>query len=198
MATGKLDLWIDRKESLLGLERDQLTWRLHGKLKDRVPVKYVNTVTILGQTQLDSRLLCRLAECGVSVYLLNNARNSAGTAIGQTFAGPPRQRLLQYQCTSDKSQGLSVARVIVYGKLSAYWHAGVNRFSFSESWGDSIKTLMTQIDAAQILPQLLGIEGAASRSWFEQLKQRIPEDWKFEGRNKNPPKDPVNALLSLT
>ena len=73
MATGKLDLWIDRKESHLGLERDQLTWRLHGKLKDRVPVKYVNTVTILGQTQLDSRLLCRLAECGVSVYLLNNA-----------------------------------------------------------------------------------------------------------------------------
>ena len=48
---------------------------------------------------------------------------------------------------------------------------------------------------------LLGIEGSAAALYFEQfesmLKQR--DDWKFDwrGRNRRPPRDPVNALLSL-
>ena len=49
--------------------------------------------------------------------------------------------------------------------------------------------------------ELLGIEGTAAALYFEQfesmLKQR--DDWKFDwrGRNRRPPRDPVNALLSL-
>jgi CRISPR-associated protein Cas1 len=54
---------------------------------------------------------------------------------------------------------------------------------------------------ARDLTELLGIEGNAAALYFEQfesmLKQR--EEWQFDwhGRNRRPPRDPVNALLSL-
>src|SRR6266550_2882885 len=56
-------------------------------------------------------------------------------------------------------------------------------------------------ESARDLTELLGLEGNAAAIYFEQfesmLKQR--EDWKFDwrGRNRRPPRDPVNALLSL-
>ena len=56
-------------------------------------------------------------------------------------------------------------------------------------------------ESARDLTALLGIEGSAAALYFEQfesmLKQR--DDWKFDwrGRNRRPPRDPVNALLSL-
>jgi CRISPR-associated protein Cas1 len=56
-------------------------------------------------------------------------------------------------------------------------------------------------ERAQDLTELLGIEGTAAALYFEEfasmLKKR--EDWNFDwkGRNRRPPRDPVNALLSM-
>ena len=51
------------------------------------------------------------------------------------------------------------------------------------------------------LTGLLGIEGSASALYFEQFESKLKQrdDWKFDwrGRNRRPPRDPVNALLSL-
>jgi CRISPR-associated protein Cas1 len=47
------------------------------------------------------------------------------------------------------------------------------------------------------LPALMGLEGAAAAAWFGWLADHLPAHWKFAGRNRRPPRDPVNALLSL-
>jgi len=43
---------------------------------------------------------------------------------------------------------------------------------------------------------LMGIEGAATRIYHDALAQLIPEHYNFHGRNRRPPKDPINAALS--
>jgi CRISPR-associated protein Cas1 len=70
---------------------------------------------------------------------------------------------------------------------------------------DRVTSLMANFrdstGSARDLTALLGIEGSAAALYFEQfesmLKQR--DDWKFDwrGRNRRPPRDPVNALISL-
>lgn len=70
---------------------------------------------------------------------------------------------------------------------------------------DRVTSLMASFrdstESARDLTALLGVEGSAAALYFEQfesmLKQR--DDWKFDwrGRNRRPPRDPVNALLSL-
>lgn len=50
---------------------------------------------------------------------------------------------------------------------------------------------------AQNLEMLRGVEGSAARLYFEALRLIIPDPFSFEGRNRRPPRDPVNSLLSL-
>ena len=54
------------------------------------------------------------------------------------------------------------------------------------------------IDQADNEDQLRGIEGYLARQWFSMLQQKVDPIWQFIGRNRRPPKDPVNALLSLS
>jgi CRISP-associated protein Cas1 len=44
---------------------------------------------------------------------------------------------------------------------------------------------------------LLGVEGAASARYFQYWGTLFDAKWQFSGRNRRPPRDPVNALLSL-
>ena len=43
----------------------------------------------------------------------------------------------------------------------------------------------------------MGLEGQLAHAWFVLLAHSLPFHWKFAGRNRRPPRDPVNALLSL-
>ncbi len=68
----------------------------------------------------------------------------------------------------------------------------------------SMKNDIAQTSRAQSLEELLGIEGSAARRYFEFLHQMISPDkrtegmgFDFQGRNRRPPMDPVNALLSF-
>ncbi len=64
-----------------------------------------------------------------------------------------------------------------------------------------LKEMAGQAGQAADLPQLLGIEGHAARLYFASfggfLKIETPLRFHFEGRNRRPPRDAVNALLSL-
>jgi CRISPR-associated protein Cas1 len=42
---------------------------------------------------------------------------------------------------------------------------------------------------------LMGFEGVAAKLYFAELRKQIPDAWEFEGRNRQPPKDPINAML---
>lgn len=44
---------------------------------------------------------------------------------------------------------------------------------------------------------LMGVEGAAAAASFKLLAKILPREWGFSGRNRRPPRDPFNALLSL-
>jgi CRISPR-associated protein Cas1 len=67
---------------------------------------------------------------------------------------------------------------------------------------ESLRRLARRAGAAASIAELLGVEGAAARLYFGQLPTmiRAPEGFAFDfgGRNRRPPKDRVNCLLSFT
>lgn len=54
-----------------------------------------------------------------------------------------------------------------------------------------------KLSAVQDIAALMGLEGQVAQSWFVLLAKSLPFKWKFAGRNRRPPLDPVNAILSL-
>ena len=45
---------------------------------------------------------------------------------------------------------------------------------------------------------VMGLEGTVAAAWWNWLGAVLPKHWRFAGRNRRPPRDPVNALLSLS
>ncbi|NIR62052.1 MAG: CRISPR-associated endonuclease Cas1, partial [Gammaproteobacteria bacterium] len=56
---------------------------------------------------------------------------------------------------------------------------------------------LSQVAAAGEVDSLRGHEGAAAAAYFEALPAVFPQRLGFSGRNRRPPRDPVNAVLSL-
>ncbi len=63
--------------------------------------------------------------------------------------------------------------------------------------GADIARLAEQAAGARDLARLRGYEGAATRCYYGALAQHLPNGFAFNGRNRRPPRDPINALLSL-
>jgi CRISPR-associated protein Cas1 len=62
---------------------------------------------------------------------------------------------------------------------------------------DRITRALAQVESAQTLAELRGLEGTASKAYFAVLRATLRAELSFERRSRRPPKDPANALLSL-
>lgn len=60
-----------------------------------------------------------------------------------------------------------------------------------------MKILKTKIELCEDTETIMGYEGNAARIYFSVLSQAVDDEFKFNGRNRRPPKDPFNALVSL-
>jgi len=62
---------------------------------------------------------------------------------------------------------------------------------------ERLKSRLDEIGQAADLETLNGLEGSATRELFQAMAGWLPPEWGFAGRNRQPPKDPANALLSF-
>ncbi len=113
------------------------------------------------------------------------------------------RRLAQLAAVSDPARRLAVARAIVAGKLRNQ-HTVLARFkrrSVGEPLADAlalIRVAAERAHEARDLDQLRGIEGSGARAYFSILGVGLSNPlFSFTGRNRRPPRDPVNAALSF-
>lgn len=196
-------VYIDRKQVSIEVQGDSLRVRPAPRGCGNIPLKLVSRLVLLGEVQLNSRALGRLGEAGIAVICLSGR---AHRRVAQ-LCGPPgrdgARRLHQYRAALDEEQATDIARKLVAGKLSACQrelHAlerrrpAARRSLFKAR--DKVETLIDRL-ADTDLPALRGHEGAGAAAWFTALAAVLPPSLGFSGRNRRPPRDPVNAVLSL-
>lgn len=113
-------------------------------------------------------------------------------------------RRLQHQLAADSTTRLETAKWFVSEKMSRYvlpLHAFVGLWPEAApacaQFADKVLRAQEQVNAVDSLQTLLGVEGHVAQAWFALLAQYLPEELRFTGRNRRPPRDPVNSLLSL-
>lgn len=104
-----------------------------------------------------------------------------------------RLRLAQYRCFIDPACRLGIARDMVVRKISgqARWLDAHGKPALLDRFIDSA-------GQAADIPALMGVEGAAAARYFHHWGVLWDAAWGFNGRNRRPPRDPINALLSLS
>ena len=119
-------------------------------------------------------------------------------------------RRTQYRFADDPAMSCQIARTMLFGKLyNARWSVERTRrdhpmridLAQFQNASETLKGLLPDILTATSLEELRGLEGAGAAAYFGVLDQMIlrnKEAFFYHGRNRRPPLDNVNALLSFT
>jgi CRISPR-associated protein Cas1 len=160
-------------------------------------------VALFGNVQMTAQALRATLERGIPVSLFTYGGWFVGRAVGFDTKNV-ELRLAQYAGATNPEVCLSLARGFVASKilncrtLLRRNLEGEDPVALSE-----LRQLARKALAAEALESLLGIEGTAARTYFGCFTGmlRAPDaertDFDLEGRNRRPPRDPVNALLSF-
>ena len=186
MAIDRFPLVIDQR-SELEINSGQLVIR-NKKDITHIPIQLIQIMIMASPCHFSSSLLQKLAASGIVVVILptRGSQEVAWVSPGLSTRWPIRQRQYLYRNHPH------MAWLWVEKKIQAQQHV-------LKLLGEPVEKL-EQIRPPEtlMLEKILGIEGAATRYYFDRLAKHVPPQWAFTQRNRRPPRDPFNALLSLT
>jgi CRISPR-associated protein Cas1 len=163
-------------------------------------------VSLFGNVQLSTQALREMCTRGIPLTLFTGGGWFCGIAHGMSHKNV-ELRQAQYRASSDPRLCLEVASAMVSVKIrNSRTLLMRNHPRLSEEVLTSLMRLASKAREAANIESLLGIEGASARAYFSEFRGMIktrtdsPESSKwsfdFDGRNRRPPLDPVNAMLS--
>ncbi|MCS6953258.1 MAG: CRISPR-associated endonuclease Cas1 [Bryobacterales bacterium] len=199
-------LYLDRSGLELREDSDCVAVYEGGHKRRSVPLRMLERVVILGNVQLSSRLLARLAARQIGVIVLDRRRGEARTASLWLGGGDARRRLAQYRAYQDENWRRDWSRRLVRRKLASQraflLAAAEERPSLRHPLHAAAETLAQLLERLR-RPEPLeretirGWEGAGAAAYFAAYCRLFPPALEFHDRNRRPPQDPVNACLSL-
>lgn len=197
----RVPLYVHDYRAVIALSGEQLIVR---GAEGTVPVRLMNTsqVVIRGNAQISTQALRALLERGIPVSFLSGGGYFVGRATGNDTNNVDL-RIAQHRVAADEQVCLGLARAFVVAKIrNCRTMLRRNHESLEATTLFELKQLARKASAAESLASLLGIEGAAARVYFQafsgMLKPKVPMSFDFQRRNRRPPRDPINALLSFT
>jgi CRISPR-associated protein Cas1 len=198
-------LYLDRKQVALRLEGVRLRIDEPGERPRHLPLAVVDRVVALGEVTVDSRLLAALGERGVDLLCLGGRRHRRVALVTGPAHADARRRLAQYDLAGDAGLRLQWSKRLVHHKLRAQ-HMTLQRILQVRpdrrlALSRASARLQNAVDALAIVTDLdaaRGVEGSSARAYFEALAAVFPPALGFQGRTRRPPRDPANAVLSLS
>lgn len=189
----KMTVVLDRKDIRLTCEGKALRVDCPDSPMQRIPLGMVGQVIVYGNPLVDCSVWRKLAEFGIQALLLPARGKGEPAVIGPGFSGSVMVRVAQYRNWFDSELKLKAAARAVGKKLAGY----IRLSEKLEADAGVYKESLSRLGRAKTADALRGIEGAAAREWFAFMGRLLDPEWNFSGRNRRPPRDPVNALLSL-
>jgi len=199
----KLPLYVQEQGARLGLDGDCLVVR--SRANPPVTVRLPNTshVALYGNVQVTAQAMRALLERCIPVSFLSYGGWYYGRATGVESKNV-ELRMAQHRAAQDPAFCLRLARGFVASKirncrtLLRRNHVAPPLLVLSE-----LEQLARKAERAEALDAMLGLEGTAARSYFGAFTGMFKDGagvggaFDLDGRNRRPPRDPVNALLSF-
>jgi CRISPR-associated protein Cas1 len=202
-------LYVTTPDAYLRLDNDTLRVEVGNETRLRVPLHHLSGVVTFGHVMLSAPLMHRLAEDAITLTLLDgNGRFKA--RLEGPHSGNILLRRAQHARAGDATYSLESARACVAAKLKNSRQVLLRgareaktddeRQRLERGAADlaaSLRALRTVSD----LDAVRGVEGEGARQYFARFNLLIRPDlrdvFRFDERNRRPPRDRLNALLSF-
>lgn len=170
----------------------------------RVPINPLELVVVYGNPLAETVVWRKLAAAGVPTVLLPVRGSDPPAVLANGLATQLPLRRLQHRCAADPACALTVARALIAEKLAGYelpltvlqQRQGAEASACAQFLQRRDQALVA-LQGAACIDSALGIEGQVAQAWFSLVAATLATAWGFAGRNRRPPRDPVNAALSL-
>ena len=173
-----------------------------GNVLEQIPAADLKRLMLIGYVTLSGGVLDFLIHNRIeTVFMTPTGRFRARLALDEHRHVALRKA--QYLRLSDSAFALDAAKIIVRGKTENMLHFLLLRArqytnQALKMAAVKLKALMSGIENVRNIEALRGVEGAGARMYFESFPHMLQNDaFAFRGRNRRPPLDPVNALLSF-
>ena len=173
----------------------------------QTPIHHLQAIALFAQTSVTSATIARCVEAGVAVSFLDG-RGKLLARVDAPMSGNVLLRRQQFRLADDERASLGIGRSIVAGKLnnlrSILLHAARDAGEGDEAAADlrtqaeTVRRHILAAASATTADELRGAEGLGSRAYFGGWRHLVRgEDFRFRSRNRRPPRDPLNAMLSF-
>jgi CRISPR-associated endonuclease Cas1/CRISPR-associated protein Cas4 len=200
-----MPVYVQAQRARVGKSGDTLEVSIDEQKVSTVRLAEVSQLVLMGNVHVTTPALHALMERDITV----SWHSYGGWFIGHTIGTGHKNvevRTAQYRASFDDAHCLRIARGLVAAKiqnartlLRRNWKVG----EAPQSLLDEFKRDIDQARRAPGIAELLGVEGNAAARYFRHFRQMLSVDgevgfaFDFERRNRRPPADPVNALLSF-
>lgn len=207
-------LYLNTQGLYVGRKSEVLQIKDGGKVVQEVRLRELNQVNLFGNIQITTQVMKELCEQEIPLVMHSQRGYFQGMLQGTGLKNILLRRE-QFRMADDPQRSLRVAQAIVAGKIRNQ-RVLLMRNHIDPPSGPiaELKRLAARVTRAKSAGSLLGIEGTAAKLYFQHFAGMLkPGDepidpanalakpprfaFDFRGRNRRPPRDPVNALLSL-
>ena len=197
----RLPVYVQAQGAMLRLDGERLVVQCKGENATETRLTNISHVSLFGNVHVSAPAIRKLMDRGIPVLFFTYGGWFVGQALGHDSKNV-ELRLAQYATSRDRLRCLRLARGFISSKilncrtLLRRNHENPDPVALSE-----LKQLARKARYAESIESLLGIEGTAARRYFGEfagmLKGPDVASFDVEGRNRRPPRDPINALLSF-
>ena len=197
-------LYIDRRDVHLQHDAGAIAFYENGVRSATVPLAPLTRVILRGKVTLEAGLLGHLGEKGIGLLFLTGRQGRPSLLLGRAHNDASR-RVAQTRLSLDTGFCLRYACQLVHRKIEhqCEWfdtlreHYPQARLPLTRALRQ-LREQQAKLAQTPHLDSLRGLEGAAAVSYFAGLRAVVPASLGFAERNRRPPRDPFNALISLT
>lgn len=201
-------VYISTPDLYLALDGENILFRRDEKTISRLPLHNLEQIVCFSYTGVSPALMGACSARGIGLCFLSPYGKFLGRVEGKQ-KGNVLLRKIQYRVSDDETQSAKTAVPFLLGKVgncrkvidrAVRDHAMLVDVEALKSVSASLKEILFQIKNAESLDDLMGYEGCAAKLYFGQFDQLIlkqKEEFFFHDRNRRPPQDNMNALLSF-
>lgn len=192
-------LYLNEDSAKVSVEDNYIVVSYRDGLIRKIPIETLENIQIFGRASVTSPCIISCLKKGITLAYYSKSGAYFGRLESTGHINVERQRL---QCSLYQSEyALGLSKLIIAAKIHNQ-SVVLRRYARSSEVNvqnelREIKYFKEKVETSKTVEQLMGYEGSAAKYYFEGLSKTINPDFKFKGRNRRPPKDPFNSMLSL-
>jgi CRISPR-associated protein Cas1 len=201
-------LYVTTRDSYLSKDGENVVVKIDGREKFRIPIHNLESIVCFGFMGASPALMAICAERNIALSFLTEYGKFQGRVTGKV-SGNVLLRRTQYRLADNEERKLELAQLFIVGKIAnsrtVLQRAIRDHMECANSSQCQVAVAKLLVKQKQVfnisnVSQLRGVEGEAASYYFEALDSLIlaqKDDFFMRGRNRRPPLDNVNALLSF-